>query len=234
LVGKTVALICISNCMSKTIILVGCSRPGSWAEGFYDMLIKEKHTVHLLSQKDYGKPNTTVIDWSDPVEAVKQFETLIEDITHIDLILFNQRGNNFPSTDNHFTSSAKKEFKFLHQTLEKFYDNYNTKVIIPHLMTIYALDKMDETSSVVYVSSGMGFEVPRPHHPSATGYAAECASLNQMMFGFAKCNDKKAKFAALMPIFDYNDKKQIKNVTKYIYETIMNTGINNGEFIYTD
>lgn len=211
--------------MSKTIVLAGCGRPGSWAEKYYNMHIDAGNNVYLISHKDYGKPNTCVVDWLDPISASETFKSFIENIPHIDLLLFNQNGPSYPNQADHFVAGASVSVDSMHA-------NFNTKVVTPHLMTVAALEKMNITSSVVFVSSGMGFEMPRPHSEASSGYASANAAVNQMMFSFAKCNNKQVDFAALIPFFNYNDPEQIERATQQVWKDTMEKGIPNGAYIY--
>lgn len=182
------------------IVVVGGGTPRKFGNDFVKFARTQGHNVFVLSHRHHNvtEHNTVVANFSSVEDTVKSFQSLVTDLDHIDLLLYNTNCGGWPNQPNNYVStSTVNEKLYIH--------GFKVHVIIPHAIAVEAMRKMSNTSKIVFMTTDMIYDKERSKYIANVGYAGGKAYQHQLMLALAEYNDKNITVSSLSPFFNYND-----------------------------
>jgi NAD(P)-dependent dehydrogenase (short-subunit alcohol dehydrogenase family) len=198
------------------IVVFGGGEPGKFGNDFCTLAREQGHKVFILSHRDYatGDPQHAHTDISERQYVVDDFRRLTQSIDHIDIFVYNSRGDGYPSRPEDFVSTSRVSSLNWHV-------NLHTTVILAHVLSIEALKKMRQGSKLVFLTTGMAFDFERSEYTSMAGYAGLKAAQTHLMIALAHHNDRGAIATSVSPHFPYEDPEAYKTVFKRVYDYVL-------------
>lgn len=191
------------------IVVVGGGTAGRFGNDFVRKAAVD-HNVLVLSHKNHNIENGRFANFSSPANCVEKFRELVAKIDTIDLLLYNSNMFAHPNKIEDYTSKAKISEKLYHY-------GFNVHVVIPHLLCIEALNKMNG-GRIVFMTTDCIYERTRIDYTDKVGYYGGKAYLHQLMLSLAHYNDKNVTVSSLSPYFPYNDKEKYKIQFQHAYD----------------
>jgi NAD(P)-dependent dehydrogenase (short-subunit alcohol dehydrogenase family) len=193
------------------VVIVGGGTKGKFGNDLVNRLRSEGHDVYILSHRDNGTndPKQVVADFKDMQSVIDAYEKLTNHLDTIDLFLYNSNGRSYLNNEHAFTSGAI--FNNIEWQL-----SLNIAISIPYNLIIKALSKMNDTSKLIYMATGLATNYNRTEFTEYSGYAGSKAYMTHLMLGFANHNDKGSIVSILSPHFNYDDKDHYNNVFERI------------------
>lgn len=197
------------------IVVIGGGKPGKFGNDFCNRARSEGHDVYVISHKDYGTndPKHIVADFSNEDNIRQSFVTLTKDLDKIDLFLYNSNAHHYPGRPDELQSTATI-------SKEKWVEAFTMHVIIPHVLAIESLKKMTTGCGIVFMTSGMSYDLKRKEWTSNVGYAGLKGMQNHLMIGLAHNNDKGAIATCVSPHFPYEDAEKYSMIFNHTYDYI--------------
>ena len=197
------------------IVVIGGGSPGKFGNDFCNRARSEGHDVYVISHRDYGTndPKQIVADFNNVDEFLVKFKNLTTHLDKIDVLLYNTNGYSYPGIPEQLQSTSSVSFEQWEQSLK-------LHVVIPHSLALESLKKMTKGCSIVFMTSGMSYDLKRTTWTDKVGYAGFKGMQNHLMIGLAYHNDKEAIVTCIAPYFPYEDKEKYSNVLNNTYEYI--------------
>lgn len=185
----------------KNIVVVGGITPKKFGHEFVTRARSQGHRVKVLTWRppNQSLPDTDWGDFHDLQHVVSQFNSLVQDLDHIDILLYNANGESYPYNSSFFTSTCQP------LDVKAYHNGLDVQVVVPHALSLAALAKMDHTSSLVFMTTGMALDHKRTGWTHLSGYAGSKSWQTHLMLAFAHNNDKQAISVAISPFFDYQN-----------------------------
>lgn len=202
------------------ICIIGGGGPkGKFGRDLSDMLKAEGHNVFILSHKDYGSndPQHMFADFSDANNVVSAFNGLTENINEIDILLYNSNANSYPGQPRDYTSTSTVN-------IEKWQETINIHCIIPHAIALAALKKMNPGSCIIFMTTGLSYDLKRSQWFEYAGYAGGKAIQNHLMLGLAHHNDRGVFCSSISSHFPSNEPERYGRIFKKIKNHILEIG----------
>lgn len=196
------------------VVVVGGGTLAQFGNDFVRKLKTNGHTVRVISHRT--RPDTTqTVNFSNSQEVVDKFCIATEDLSRIDILLYNSNYKGHPDSETMFTSKGTVS--------EKLYlYGFNTHVLVPHRLAIEALKKMDKKSKIVFMTTDVIYNRERDENLHKLGYYGGKAYQHQLMLALAECNDKGTIVSSVSPFFDYENTEKYKPTFNTVYEHIVN------------
>ena len=128
-------------------------------------------------------------------------EKFVETISHldkIDLLLYNCIGGFYPGQPENFQSNHEVD-----------YAGWQTGILInaamPHMFSIKCLEKMNESSSIIFMTSSASYLINRDNYLQMAGYFGTKGAMNQLARALAEYNNKKATVCVMGPHIPYDE-----------------------------
>ena len=203
------------------VVIGGGGSTGKFGRDFCDRARNEGHSVYVISHKDYSTGDAKQIsaDFTDPASVVNAFNTVIRGVDHLDIMLYNSSAGGYPiqAVDYKSTSTV---------SIQQHYLNYNLYVLYPHLLSIESLKKMDVSSKIIFLTTGLTtswmWEDESKDFNRLAGYIGGKSFQNHFMIGLATHNDKGVTVTSLSPHFDYQNIDSYNRSLTLTYNRIMN------------
>ena len=196
------------------VVVIGGSK--RFGKDISDKFRSDGHNVFVLSKQIYPEStNHKQGDITDAINAVKKFNELISTIDNIDLLLWNATGFAGPGAVEDFTTAA--EFN-MYEMKKSWEHTMNAGGISPHFISVAALKKMNDTSRIVFITSGLAKDFERTEHTQRLSYAGGKAMMIHLATALAHNNDKNALVYTIEPWLPYG---------KPEYAETYNTNVNN-------
>ena len=197
------------------IVVVGGGKPGKFGNDFCNRARSEGHDVYVISHKDYGTndPKHIVADFDNVNDFLDKFKNLTNHLEKIDLLLYNSNAHSYPGRPDELQSTGSV-------STEKWEKALRFHVVIPHAISLEALKKMTKGSGIVFMTSGMSYDLSRKDWTANVGYAGFKGMQNHLMIGLAKNNDKGAIVTCLSPHFPYDNAEKYSMVLNHAYNYI--------------
>jgi NAD(P)-dependent dehydrogenase (short-subunit alcohol dehydrogenase family) len=177
------------------------------------------HSVYIVSHMDHEnmEDKHRSCDFSNPLEVVDTFKELTSNLDTIDVLLYNTNGNSGPNEEISFTSDCPD----YGCQVSNWNNSLNTGVIIPHLLSVECLKKMNESSKIVFMTTYIARDFNRDNFKNLASYAGMKAAQNHLMIALAEYNDKKSTIFSIEPYLPAHlDKVYKKNVDRIFNELI--------------
>lgn len=189
------------------IVIVG---PGSDPKRFGTHFVNKSeangHSVTKFSYRLYDE---------SPDQITERFENTIANLDKIDLFLYNVMGGTYPGEEHHFKTShivAHEEWK----------NDIVINASLPHAFSLKCLEKMNENSSIVFMTSSASYLINRSNYLSFAGYFGTKATMNHLARSLAEYNDKQAKVCVMGPHIPYEDAESAEVIMESLSERILN------------
>jgi len=197
------------------IVVIGGGKPGKFGNDFCNRARSEGHDVYVISHRDYGTndPKQIVADYNNVSDFLEKFKNLTNHLDKIDIVLYNTNAYSYPGTPEHLQSTGTV-------SLEQWEQSLKLHVVIPHSIALESLKKMSKGSGIVFMTSGMSYDLKRTTWTDRAGYAGFKGMQNHLMIGLAYHNDKEAIVTCIAPYFPYEDKEKYISVLNNAYEYI--------------
>ena len=199
------------------IVVIGGSK--RFGKDISDKFRADGHNVFVLSKKVYPEStNHKQAEVTDAINTVIKFNELISTIDHIDLLLWNATGFDGPGSVEDFISVAEFNIYEMKKSWER---TMNAGAMTPHFVSVSALKKMNDTSRIVFITSGLAKSFERNEHTFRLSYAGGKAMIMHLATALAHNNDKNALVYTIEPWLPYG---------KPEHADVYNSNVNN---IYT-
>jgi hypothetical protein len=197
------------------IVVIGGGKPGKFGNDFCNRARNEGHNVYVISHKDYGTndPKHVVAPFNNVVDFLEAFKNLTKDLDTIDILLYNSNAHSYPGRPDELQSTGNV-------SPEKWIQALTLNVIIPHAVSLEALKKMSKGSGIVFMTSGMSYDLKRKEWTANVGYAGLKGVQNHLMIGLANHNDKGAVVTCVSPHFPYDNAEKYSMVLNHTYNYI--------------
>jgi NAD(P)-dependent dehydrogenase (short-subunit alcohol dehydrogenase family) len=166
------------------------------------------------------------VNFNDPMAVTEYFDQLVNDWAHIDIMLYVSNGNKIPSDLLNFHSNTESitRLRFIQQRWDY---TFKVSVIIPHLLSLRALSKMNNQGKIVFVTSGLAQEFERIEYTQLPEYAGGKAAMNHLMLALAHNNDRGASVYCIAPHLE-----RFKSVSQKIFDNLLTSdNESNGKII---
>lgn len=199
------------------IVIVG---PGNDPKRFGTNFVnKAENAGHSITKFSYR------LDNDDPDTIENNFKLTIENLDHIDILLYNSIGGFYPGDFNHYHSGHSVKYKEWQQGIL-------VNAAIPHMMTLACLEKMDSTSRVVFLTSSASYLINRQDYLHLAGYFGTKNVMNHLMRALSTYNDKGVTVCTLAPHIPYEDEVMAEKIMSKLYDTVINSSSkDNGKII---
>jgi short-subunit dehydrogenase len=200
------------------IVIIGGGTPNHWGNDLAIKAEEQGHDVRILSHKPYSlnNPKHLYADFDHSNEPViKTFNQLTQDLTLIDLLLYNTVSGAGPWNPQDFTSQSRTF------TEKEWLYNLRINVILPYELTVQALKKMNEASKIVYMTTGRSINPEDTSPPYIASYYGGKAWANHVMKSFSHYNDRSATALSVTSHFDYNNKEAYQQTFERAYDFVL-------------
>ena len=210
----------------KNIVVIGGATPGKFGNEFVKRTRQLGNLVRVLTWYKTDQADTAWADFSNHEKAVVAFQNLTQDLDHIDLLLYNAHAFDYPDDPSHFVSTRKNI------DIDAYVHNLRIQVMIPHAIALAALAKMDNQSSIVFMTTGLALDHARTEYTQFAGYAGAKSWAVHLMLALAHHNDRHANSVAISPFLNYDDPTALSNTVDSIVHCVLNLNeSHNGQII---
>lgn len=183
------------------VIIGGSKKLGRYLANCFQAL---NHKVFILShkKKDFNEidvPSHFYANFDDRLNTITKFNDLTHDIEKIDIFIYCSSYQETIDNYSRFRSNNSESAE------ELWIRNLQVNVTIPHDLIRRALLKMDNTSKIVFFTTGLTIDFSRYENHEWSHfaeYAGTKAAQNHLMLGFAINNDKGATCFSISPHFE--------------------------------
>lgn len=173
--------------------------------------------VYILSHKDYGDDtNHLSANFLNIADVVEKFSKLTSAIDKIDLLFYNTNADLGPCSIEDY-----KSYSDVSKIKDSWHNTITVQAVIPHILSICALSKMDANSKIVFMTSNLAFDIPRDYCQWSSGQPGGKASQNHMMFALSNYNDKNTIVYSIATHLEYEYKEKVNNVLNQIYNNLI-------------
>ena len=195
------------------VIIGGGDNFGKYAA---DRFRNEGHRVKILSHKNYGVIKDHLwANFNDVKDVIKNFNDLIEDIDHIDLLLYSSNVDRGPAAKEEFTSNAP-----LMAIERAWLDTLYVNTVVPHIISVLSLKKMTENSKIVFMTSGISLDISRDYCLTSAGHPGTKAAQNHLMYVLSLNNDKNVLVYSVSPHFPMENKEELEKIRNKVFENL--------------
>ena len=121
--------------------------------------------VYILSHKDYGDDtNHLSANFLNIADVVEKFSKLTSAIDKIDLLFYNTNADLGPCSIEDY-----KSYSDVSKIKDSWHNTITVQAVIPHILSICALSKMDANSKIVFMTSNLAFDIPRDYCQWSSG-----------------------------------------------------------------
>lgn len=190
------------------IIIVGPGNdPERFGTHFVNKAIKEGHIVTKFSYR---------LQHESFQDIVKRFDKEIESLEKIDVFLYNSIGGFYPGAIKDYHHSHEVEY-------ERWQEGILINAAIPHALSLKTTKKMDDNSSIVFMTSSASYLVNRDNYLELAGYFGTKSAMNHLARALAEYNISKAKVCVMAPHIPYEgDKEVCKKIMDILTDKILN------------
>ena len=208
------------------IVVIGGGEPGKFGHDFSSQAVANGHKVYVLSHKKYDTCDSRHMhaNFADTEDIRSKFLELTAPVDQIDLFVYCTNNGPYPGTVDTLVSTG-------HVNRDAWHQSVDVHVVIPHMLSLEALKKMDESCAIVYLTTGLSYDlfIKTPEYSKYVGYAGLKGVQNHLMMGLADHNDRGAIVTAVSPHFEYDQPARYKILFDQMYEymttlTKANTG----------
>jgi NAD(P)-dependent dehydrogenase (short-subunit alcohol dehydrogenase family) len=221
--------------LAKNVIIIG----GGQKSGrmIADRFRNNGDTVRVLSHCIH--PDSTEANFTSTTDVLEKFQNLICDLETIDVFFYNTNYNyglgceaDFKKNlNNHSPQQIQDRYKAIE---EDWHKNAHIGMVLPNLLTLAALEKMNSSSVGVFITTAISYYNLNLEHPynHLLSYKSIKSVQNHMMLAFAEHNDAGAIFFSVAPHYPYEDLEKLEATVNMVYQAVQSAKIeDNGKFI---
>jgi NAD(P)-dependent dehydrogenase (short-subunit alcohol dehydrogenase family) len=208
------------------IVVIGGGEPGKFGHDFCSQARAHGHNVCVLSHKKYDTCDSRHMyaDFADPDNVRSKFLELTAPLDQIDLFVYCTNNGAYPDKVTSLASTG-------HVDRNAWQYSMDVHVVIPHMLSLEALKKMNESCAIVYMTTGLSYDFSNKtyEYSKYVGYAGLKGAQNHLMIGLADHNDKGAIVTSVASHFMYDQPARYRIIFDQVYEymttlTKANTG----------
>ena len=209
------------------IVVIGGGQPGKFGHDFCSQAKSHGHDVRVLSHKKYDTCDShhMYADFTDSEDVRSKFLALTASLDQIDLFVYCTNNGAYPNTVASLVSTG-------HVDRSAWQYSMDVHVVIPHMLSLEALKKMNESCAIVYMTTGLSYDFSNKtyEYSKYVGYAGLKGAQNHLMMGLADHNDKQAIVTSVASHFMYDQPARYKVIFDQVYEYMTNlTSANSGK-----
>lgn len=188
------------------IVVIGPGKnPKRFGTFFVNKAKMQQHTVHTFSYR---------LEEETPEYYSAKFSEEIESIDKIDILLYNCIGGFYPGNRNDYSSEHSVNFK-------EWQKGIMINAAMPHMFATKCLKKMDESSSIVFMTSSASYLINRDNYLDMAGYFGTKSAMNHLMRALSKYNDKNATVCTFGPHIPYENIEESERVMNALTDRIL-------------
>lgn len=188
------------------IVIVGPgSDPKRFGTHFVNKAEANGHSVTKFSYRLYN-------EHADQI--TQRFKETISSLDKIDLFLYNVMGGTYPGEEEQF----KTGHTVAHQ---EWQNDILINASFPHAFSLLCLEKMNENSSIVFMTSSASYLINRSNYLNFAGYFGTKATMNHLARSLAEYNDKKATVCVMGPHIPYEDPESAEVIMNSLSDKIL-------------
>lgn len=223
--------------MGKNVVIIGGGRKSG--RMIADRFRADGDTVRVLSHSP--SPDSVVADFNDNSDVLVKFRKLVNDLDNIDILMYNTNAHAGPCGSPEFKKNpdwySPRQAKNRQAKIEEQWrKNMQVGMLLPNLIMLAALEKMNNTSVGVFMTTFISYahlDLENPY-TELLSYKAVKAVQNHMMLAFAGHNGVGATFCSVAPHYPYEDPVQLEIAVEKVYQAIRTAGPeSNGKFLET-
>ena len=196
------------------VVIIGGGQ--KFGKSIADKFRSNNDSVYILSHKNYGSnTNHFYANFLDYKSVATATDKLIGNLDKIDILLYCTNFDYGPCADNDFCSKTE-----IDAVADRWQKSILIQAVIPHIISIIALQKMDKNSKIIFMTSHIAFEVPRNYCTSSVGHPGGKASQNHLMFALSHYNDKDASVYSISTHLDFDDLNEYNARVDKIFNNI--------------
>jgi len=208
------------------IVVIGGGEPGKFGHDFCSQAKAHGHTVCVLSHKKYDTCDSRHMyaNFADTDNVRSKFLELTSSLDQIDLFVYCTNNGAYPDKVADLVSTGRVDSAAWHYSVD-------VHVVIPHMLSLEALKKMNESCAIVYMTTGLSYDFSNKTHEYSkyVGYAGLKGVQNHLMIGLADHNDQGAIVTSVASHFMYDQPTRYRIIFDQVYEymttlTKTNTG----------
>ena len=189
------------------ILVIGAGKdPKRFGTFFVNTAKEQHHTVQTFSYR---------LDQETPEYYSKKFSEEIESIDKIDILLYNCIGGFYPGNVNDYSSTHSVNFK-------EWQNGIMINAAMPHMFATKCLEKMDDNSSIVFMTSSASYLINRDNYLDMAGYFGTKGAMNHLMRALSTYNDKNATVCTFGPHIPYENPEEAEKVMSALTDRILN------------
>lgn len=179
--------------------------------------------VYILSHINYYNSDErhTFADFSDIFDIKKKLTLLLKDVDHIDILLYASNFDYGPHTNDY------KKDAVIDRVQEYWQKTFNITVIVPHIISVTLMEKMSNSSKIVFMTSSMSLDMERTEYKSAASYAGCKAAQNHLMISLAALNDSNSIVYSIATHLPKDDIVAYNLIKDRIFEELITFNENN-------
>lgn len=199
------------------IVIVGPGNdPKRFGTYFVNSAESENHSVTRFSYRLHEESSE---------EILKRFSETISSLDKIDVFLYNVLGGTYPGNIPHFKTGHEVAFSEWEKAIL-------INAALPHAFSLKCLEKMDESSSIVFMTSSASYLINRSNYLEYAGYFGTKSTMNHLARALSEFNDKDATVCVLGPHIPYENPESAEVVMKSLTHRILNiTKEDNGKIL---
>lgn len=190
------------------IVIVGPgSNPKKFGRYFVNTAIKNGHSVVEFSYRLNNESFESIM---------QRYDDALSDLDHIDLFLYNSIGGFYPGNITDYSGGHKVQ-------PERWQEGIMINGAMPHAFSLKCLNKMNDTSSIVFMTSSGSYLVNRDNYLNLAGYFGTKGALNHLSRALAEYNDAGAKVCVMAPHIPYDEGEEMSSkIMSILSEKILN------------
>lgn len=209
------------------IVVIGGGEPGKFGHDFCSQARSHGHNVRVLSHKKYNTCDSCHLcaDFTSTEDVRSKFIELTASLDQIDLFVYCTNNGAYPGKIADLQSTGTVDRDAWHYSVD-------VHVVIPHMLSLEALKKMNATCAIVYMTTGLSydFSIKTVEYSTYVGYSGLKGVQNHLMMGLADHNDKGAIVTSVASHFMYDQPARYKIIFDQVYDYMTNlTGANSGK-----
>tara|TARA_S200002703_G_scaffold158851_3_gene170371 strand:- start:89 stop:748 length:660 start_codon:yes stop_codon:yes gene_type:complete len=199
------------------VVVIGSGKdPERFGTYFVNRATEENHSVTTFSYR---------LQEETPEEITERFESTISNLDKIDLLLYNCIGGFYPGEEIEYHSNHSVNFN-------EWQSGILINAAMPHMFATKCLEKMNNSSSIVFMTSSASYLINRDNFLHMAGYFGTKSAMNHLAMALSEFNDKGAKVCIMGPHIPYEDEFMARKIMNSLTNRILNiTKEDNGKIL---
>ena len=206
--------------MNKNIVIIGGGQKSG--KMIADRFRQNNDNVYVLSHTQHH--DVVSADFSNIDDVLDKFGVLLDDLDHIDLFVYNTNLVGSPRCPEDYQTNYSSLTSRKSMYVNDWHKVTHYAMVLPHLLTLKSLEKMDSTSSIVYMTTFISYSelTIENEFVHLAAYKGSKSVQNHLMLGFAAHNNVGATCCSIAPHYPYEDPDKLAFVVDKVYKAMSN------------